>query len=148
MTFIWSLFSSVLQPSQHKNARRDHYFIIIKSLLVHMIPIKLLQIRCRHIGLLDRFYPYPSGLLYWHWGNHIAIILPVKQAWRIWVMNQINHSSLWPGDAIWRRGTRSTLAQVMACCLTAPSHYLNQCWLIIREVPWHSSGCIIIRKSE
>ena len=24
--------------------------------------------------------------------------------------------------------------QVMACCLTAPSHYLNQCWLIISEV--------------
>ena len=31
----------------------------------------------------------------------------------------------------------STLAQVMACCLTAPSHYLNQCWLIIRQVQWH-----------
>ena len=28
----------------------------------------------------------------------------------------------------------STLVQVMACCLTAPSHYLNQCWLIISEV--------------
>ena len=27
----------------------------------------------------------------------------------------------------------------MACCLPAPSHYLNQCWLIIGEVPWHSS---------
>ena len=27
----------------------------------------------------------------------------------------------------------------MACCLTAPSHYLNQCWLIIHEVSWHSS---------
>ena len=26
----------------------------------------------------------------------------------------------------------------MACCLTAPSHYLNQCWLIICEVMWHS----------
>ena len=38
-------------------------------------------------------------------------------------------NSLWPGDAIWRHGTRSTLAQVMVCCLTAPSHYLNQCWL-------------------
>ena len=23
-----------------------------------------------------------------------------------------------------------TLTQVMACCLTAPRHYLNQCWLI------------------
>ena len=32
----------------------------------------------------------------------------------------------------------STLAQVMAWCLTAPSHYLNQCWLIINEVHWHS----------
>ena len=26
----------------------------------------------------------------------------------------------------------------MACCLTAPSHYLNQCWVLIREVLWHS----------
>ena len=41
---------------------------------------------------------------------------------------------LWPGDVIWRQGSRSTLAQVMACCLTAPSHYLNQCWLIISKV--------------
>ena len=32
----------------------------------------------------------------------------------------------------------STLAQVMACCLTAPSHYLNQCWLIFSKVQWHS----------
>ena len=30
----------------------------------------------------------------------------------------------------------SALAQVMACCLMAPSHYLNQCWLIINEVQW------------
>ena len=26
----------------------------------------------------------------------------------------------------------------MACCLTAPSHYLNQCWLLSSEVLWHS----------
>ena len=26
----------------------------------------------------------------------------------------------------------------MACCLTAPSHYLKQCWLIIKCVLWHS----------
>ena len=29
--------------------------------------------------------------------------------------------------------SESTMAQVMACCLTAPSHYLNQCWLIFSE---------------
>ena len=47
-------------------------------------------------------------------------------------------NSLWPSDVIWRQGSWSTLAQVMACCLTAPSHYLNQCWLMISEVLWHS----------
>ena len=43
-------------------------------------------------------------------------------------------NSLWASDAIWRHRSESTLAQVMACCLTAPSHYLNQCWLIISKV--------------
>ena len=28
----------------------------------------------------------------------------------------------------------------MAWCLMAPSHYLNQCWLIIKDVLWHSPG--------
>ena len=40
-------------------------------------------------------------------------------------LNPIN--SLWPSDPLRRQGNESTLAQVMACCLTAPSHYLNQC---------------------
>ena len=48
-------------------------------------------------------------------------------------------NSLWPSDAIWRHRSGSTLAQVMACCLTAPSHYLNQCWLVIIKGQWHSS---------
>ena len=47
-------------------------------------------------------------------------------------------NSLRPSDAIWWHRSGSTLAQVMACCLTTPSHYLNQCWLIISEVQWHS----------
>ena len=48
--------------------------------------------------------------------------------------------SLWPSDGIWQHRTWPTLAQVMVCCLTAPSHYLNQCWLIIGKVQSHSSG--------
>ena len=40
-------------------------------------------------------------------------------------------NSLCPSDTIWRQRSGSTLAQIMACCLTAPSHYLNQCWLEI-----------------
>ena len=40
--------------------------------------------------------------------------------------------SLWPSDAKWRHRSRSTLAQVMACCLASPRHYQNRCWLIIK----------------
>ena len=47
--------------------------------------------------------------------------------------------SLWPNDAILQHRSGSTLAQVMAFCLMAPSHYLNKCWLIISEVHWHLS---------
>ena len=49
------------------------------------------------------------------------------------VNSQVLVDSLWPSDTIWRHKYGSTLAQVMACCLTAPSHYLNQCWLIISK---------------
>ena len=48
-------------------------------------------------------------------------------------------NSLWTNDAIWLHISGSTLAQVMACCLTAPSHYLNQCWLITSKIQLHSS---------
>ena len=50
-----------------------------------------------------------------------------------------NINSLWPSDTIWLHRSGSTLAQVMACCLTAPSHYLNQCWLFISKTHWHLS---------
>ena len=50
------------------------------------------------------------------------------------IASLIDINSLGPSDAISRQKTGSTLAQVMACCLTAQSHYLNQCWLIISKV--------------
>ena len=47
-------------------------------------------------------------------------------------------NSLWPSEAIQQQRSGPTLVQVMACYLTSPSHYLNQCWLIISEIQWHS----------
>ena len=44
---------------------------------------------------------------------------------------QLNHAinSLWPRVDMLRHKFQSTLAEVMACCLTAPSHYLTKCCL-------------------
>ena len=59
--------------------------------------------------------------------------------WPQWV------NSLRPSYTIWWHRSGSTLAQVMAWCRQAPSHYLNQCWLIISKVPLDSSDGNIIR---
>ena len=34
---------------------------------------------------------------------------------------------LWSGDTIWQHRSGSALAQVMACCLMALTHHMNQC---------------------
>ena len=52
-----------------------------------------------------------------------------------------------PIDAIGRHRTWLILAQVMAYCLT-PSHYLNQRWLPISEVPEHSAESNILRSAH
>ena len=48
------------------------------------------------------------------------------------------YNSVWSSDTVRRHRIWLALVQAMACCLTAPSHYLNQCWLMINEVLWHS----------
>ena len=57
-----------------------------------------------------------------------------------WGLTWINFNSLWPSDTIswWWHRSESALAQAMAWCLMAPSHYLKQCWLLISQVLWHS----------
>ena len=46
---------------------------------------------------------------------------------------------LWLSDVIWRYTYDSTLAQEMACCLTAQSHHLSLCGLVLGEVLLHST---------
>ena len=54
--------------------------------------------------------------------------------WLLKMLLYLQFTSLWPGDAIWQQSLGSILAQVMACCLAAPRHYINQWWLIINKV--------------
>ena len=46
-------------------------------------------------------------------------------------------TSFWAGDIIWHHRPLSSLVQVMACCPTAPSHYLNQCWHTVNWTLWN-----------
>ena len=55
-----------------------------------------------------------------------------------WNEFSVTVNSLWSSDAIWHHETWSRLVQVMAWCLMAPSHYLNEFWLILSKVLHHS----------
>ena len=106
------------------------------------------------------------------WLNHYNIISSgnglVPNRWHAitWMITQkydlhgIAHpqwvNSLWGSNTIWQIWSESTLAQVMACCLTTPSHYLNQCWLItisiqLRTIPpemlkiWSTKLCVRLK---
>ena len=95
---------------------------------------------------------------FWHFvpGSDTAVLCAKSQ--NVWVTDEwimgkrditrFEFNPLGPNDAMWRWRSWSTLVQVMVCCLTAPSHYLNQCWLIISKVLWHSSQHIIVRRFE
>ena len=74
-------------------------------------------------------------------------VTPNNSKWKFLVPGSRFFNSLWPSGVIWRQRCGSTLAQVMKCCLTAPSHYLNQCWLMISEVLWHSTDSNFTEKT-
>ena len=75
----------------------------------------------------DSYFDTEIHLYFW-WLNAKREVTPLLKHWNLCI------KSLRSSNAIWWHGTGTTLAQVMACCLTAPSRYLNHCWLIINEV--------------
>ena len=63
---------------------------------------------------------------------------------------KISVNALWPSDTIWQYGSGSPLPQVRTCCLTAASHYMDLCWLLISKVLWHShesNNILVVWKS-
>ena len=76
-----------------------HYYVISRPCLWISIPNK---------GIYSN-YPF-------------CILLMKHFCWR---NREDNVNSLWSREAMWQPRPKSTLAQVMACCLMAPSHYLN-----------------------
>ena len=85
---------------------------------------------------IPRFYPYPSGSLHWHWGNHVVAPAQVKQPWRIWV-NKL-HKSLGAYNITTTQEIR-----------THPSAHLRNALYIINVYMeyWQSLGICVIYHS-
>ena len=129
--------------------------IIQNSLIAEMMIKNLLCHIWQRTGTLPQFnisfvdhFPNMKHVIITKWTKW-TLITNFKIHWfQLWLILQKNpHSadaallscinSLWSNDDIWWYKSRSILAQVMACCMTAPSHFLNQCWLIISGDLWY-----------
>ena len=71
----------------------------------------------------------PSHYLNQFWPNSLTQICGTRDK-----VICVTCNLLWARDAIYPQRTWSTLVQKMARCLTASSHYLNQCWIIVSKV--------------
>ena len=99
------------------------------------------QLRLCHTCIIDvmacwvGFYPILWALLRSdHYYCTTVVLLPAIDVW--WAF-PVKWTYRWmPLDFI---NEKSILVQVMAWCLMAPSHYLNQCWQVC-EVIWHNPG--------
>ena len=118
------------------------------------ISLKMCKMWWQKLLLKLNFLCICQGIMGWNHGlNACAYILLHLSDLRVCYLQLqscilIHVNSLSPSDTIRQQRSGSTSAQVMACCLTAPSHYLNQYWLINTKVLWHSSEGIIMRRSE
>ena len=113
----------------------------------------VLEYFCHHWVLLAKgqycFHVfYINGLVYGKNSYSLVLLIAYSLIWpqgicshywlskgrissMVWQLCSAHGFSMGPSDAIWWHISGSPLAEVMACCLTAPSHSLNQCWLII-----------------
>ena len=80
--------------------------------------------------------------LYVRYPQWITQSLPTSVRYKMSCVHS-KFNSLGPNDAIWRYRFRSTLAQVMACHLMAPSHYLSP-----KVVLWYSLEINVKRRLQ
>ena len=103
-----------------------------------------------HVSIWNWFYTYRHLLTLFYLGVKVGqlfsgLILFVALITDVNIREATLKSmdnTLWPNDAIWHSRTWPTLVQLMGSCRMASSCYLNQWWLIICDVLWHSPGGI------
>ena len=131
--------------------RRDRFIKIWGYLTKLRVLVRRQWVICRSLVLKlyecvrTTWLVHPDILWYCVFNTNFLNIDDVHLWWRYFTANRLN--SLWPTDAIWRHRSEWILTPVMVCCLRAPSHHLNQCWLIFSKVQWHSTDVNFTRNT-
>ena len=106
LTYIWKSYPKYgvsIVSNYVTELKIQGWAITLQSSISPACPINHLYdfVLCCYVvdvsSVLSRsVYPYHSGLLHWHWGNHMIAPVPVKLPWMIWV----KHTSTKPQQSI------------------------------------------------
>ena len=146
---IWHHLNQWWPKSCHHMASLCHNGLTHWGRVMHICVSKLTiigSVNCLSLGWCQAIFWTTDGILLTDTlgTNYSEILIEIqtfsfkkmhlKMSSRKWQPSCLGLNTLRPSDAICRHRSGSTLVQVMACYLTAPSHYLNQCWLTISKV--------------
>ena len=127
----WSFVQAIhLSPvnSPHKGQWcRALMFSLICAWINGWVNIREVGDLRHHRTHYDVTLTYIIGQHWFRWWLLSPSLVPSHNTNQSWAI--VN--SWWPSDDLWCWKSWWTMVQVMACCLVAPGHYLNQCWLII-----------------
>ena len=117
---IWCMLMK-LQNHSPIRAWISNYILAYHALISNILVKEVLW--------LQRITPWPAWIIWsssrWTRGLHKITKILLIPFWETILF-------------IWWYRSGWTFVLVMACGLTAPSHYLNQCWVIVSGVHWHS----------
>ena len=135
---ITNMFGPSLAQNATKFLQLTEYRMDSRAAVIHFLQHQIL-FKTNH----SWFSKAQHQLHMWLRNTSTPVWTIAQQSWTLqstlWTFNYaLILNSLWCSGTIWQHRSRLSLAQVMACCLTAPSHYLRQCWLIFGEDQWHS----------
>ena len=125
--FAFRVNARVSLLSGYVDRVKCRYNAVQRNMVLYMVRQRLRQNLHQRVYLQKSPHNSPSQDLGDKWPCYKSTALygdKQQQGWRIFS----------PGDVIWRQRYRSTFAQVMVSCLAAPSHYPNQCSLIINVI--------------
>ena len=142
---IWSIWWLLLSTTLFKTSNQFHRKV--NQLFNPLLPSDCDSIRWYSSGgtkpLLEPMLTYHQespGTSFWgqfhkHQSQKVTGNLLIRCYSYLQGANELTHyhCPLRPRDTIWWHRFGSSLAQVMACCLTATSHYLNQCCISLQR---------------
>ena len=111
-----------------------HVTYYLPSTVICIIPLRH-QIKHDRTGPISDRYRFRHSVKYLVWlkNYNTAYTYSVPHVWMV-----LNWGPLLHIVTKWRHRSGRTLARVITCCPTVPSHYLNQLWLTIKSVLWYS----------